>query len=137
MYIDRDLEPVLLRRAKSYPILSIIGPRQSGKSTLAKHAFPDHRYVNLENSDMKTFAQNDPRGFLEEFSMGKGVIIDEFQVVPELLSDIMTIVDRDKKMAQFVLTGSQNFLLNRAVEQSLAGRVSLLNSLLPLLIIYN
>ncbi len=131
MYIIRDLESVLLRRAKSYPILSIIGPRQSGKSTLAQYTFANHQYVNLENSEMKLYAQNDPRGFLAEYSSRHGVIIDEFQVVPELLSDIMTVVDRDKKMAQFVLTGSQNFLLNRTVQQSLAGRVSL-NTLLPL-----
>lgn len=128
--IKRQLKRKLIDLAKSYPVLALTGPRQSGKTTLVKEVFSEtHKYVNLENLDMKEFAKSDPRAFLEEY--GEGTIIDEAQNAPDLFSYIQTYVDERKKAAQFILTGSQNFLLHAQISQSLAGRVAILN-LLPL-----
>ena len=108
---------------------AVLGPRQSGKTTLARNTFPKKQYVSLESLDSRTFALQDPKGFLSTYS--EGAVIDEAQRAPELLSYIQTKVDQDKKRGQFILTGSNQFLLEEKITQSLAGRVSLLR-LLPL-----
>lgn len=126
--ILRILEEKLARSAKKYPVIVITGPRQSGKTTLVKKTFPDKAYVSLEDLDVRDFAAADPRGFLNSFP--KGVILDEIQRVPELLSYIQTRVDENKKNGFFILTGSQNFLLMDKLSQTLAGRVHILQ-LLP------
>lgn len=111
-----------------YPVTAILGPRQSGKTTLVRAIFPESRYVNLEHPETREYAQTDPRGFLAEGN--DRLVIDEFQRVPALLSYIQTIVDERKAPGQFVLTGSQNFLMMERISQSLAGRVALF-TLLP------
>jgi len=126
--IARKITPYLLDMANKYPVISLTGPRQAGKSTLLKHIFPDYRYISLEDPDMMDYATDDPKGFLGQYD--KRVIFDEVQRVPRLLSYIQTIVDERKLMGQFVLSGSQNFLLLENITQSLAGRVALFN-LLP------
>jgi len=103
------------------PVLSITGPRQSGKTTAARMCFPDYDYVNLENPDTLSAAQADPRSFLTGFK--SGLIVDEVQVFPELFSYIQTISDERNNPGEFILTGSQNFLLSAKIAQSLAGRV--------------
>ncbi|MFA5857543.1 MAG: ATP-binding protein [Elusimicrobiota bacterium] len=112
-----------------FPVITVTGPRQSGKTTLVKKVFPKHDYVSLEDYDNRDFAAQDPRGFLKTY--GTGVIIDEIQRVPRLFSYIQTVVDTKNKPGMFILTGSQNFLLTENVSQTLAGRVAILK-LLPL-----
>lgn len=126
--IPRSLQPVLLDRARIYPVITITGPRQSGKTTLVRAAFPSHEYASLEDPDRRAFALEDPRGFLGQFA--GGVILDEVQRAPDLLSYLQTEVDRDDRPGRFVLTGSQNLVLLRSVAQSLAGRTAVLH-LLP------
>lgn len=128
--IKRAAQEALLRLAKGFPILVVTGPRQSGKTTLARDTFPDHTYVSLEDLDERTFATEDPRGFLARFE-GQGVILDEVQNVPSLLSYIQTLNDLNPVMGRIVLTGSQQFGLIAAVSQSLAGRAGMVQ-LLPL-----
>jgi len=120
---------MLTRLAAQYPVLTVTGPRQSGKTTLCRAAFPDKRYVNLESPDTRQFALNDPRGFLAQFP--DGAILDEIQRAPHLLSYIQPIVDERNAPAQYILTGSQQFEVADTVNQSLAGRTALLK-LLPL-----
>lgn len=128
--IERSLAKHLLRLAKSYPIVSLTGPRQSGKTTLVKHLFlKKYRYVSLEDLDVRQFAMDDPRGFLQNYD--KYVIFDEIQNTPHLFSYLQGIVDRDQIQGQFILTGSQNFLLLENISQSLAGRAAIVH-LLPL-----
>ncbi|NGX39033.1 MAG: hypothetical protein KR126chlam1_00352 [Chlamydiae bacterium] len=128
--IKRHIAKNILRLAKSFPVISLTGPRQSGKTTLVKELFSKkYRYVSLEDLDVRAFANEDPRGFLEEYQ--KYVIFDEVQNAPDLFSYIQGIVDRDKLPGQFILTGSQNFLLLEKISQSLAGRSAILH-LLPL-----
>ena len=122
------MSEVVLKDARGYPVIGIIGPRQSGKTTLVRELFPGLYYTNLENQDMQRYAIEDPRGFLTE-NKG-GMIIDEFQRVPALLSYIQTQVDAVGTPCQFVLTGSQNFLMMEQISQSLAGRIGLF-TLLP------
>jgi predicted AAA+ superfamily ATPase len=131
MYIRRAIEQDIIKGAKYFPVIAILGPRQSGKSTLAKDLFSSHTYVSLEDYDARESAKADPRTFLAALKGQSGIIIDEFQHVPELLSYIQTFVDEKKVPGFFVLTGSQNFLMNEAITQSLAGRVSI-HTLLPL-----
>ena len=114
--------------AEKYPILVLTGPRQSGKTTFLKTQFPHYSYVNLENTDIRKFASEDPNGFLKEFD--ERVILDEVQRVPELFSYLQTKVDEDQIMGQYILSGSQNFHLMHRISQSLAGRVGLFK-LLP------
>ncbi len=128
MSYRRDSFEILQKKAKEYPVLAVLGPRQSGKSTLCWMAFPDKKYVSLENPDERAFALKDPKRFLEQFP--EGGIIDEAQYAPDLFSYIQTIVDREKRDGMFVLTGSQNFNLMEKISQSLAGRVSI-HKLLP------
>ncbi len=127
--IRRTIQKELLTLAKSFPVITITGPRQSGKTTLAQAAFPKYKYVNLEEPDSRQLAQKDARGFLNLYSAP--VIIDEVQRVPELLSYIQTIVDASHKNGQYILTGSHQPQLNAEVSQSLAGRAAILK-LLPL-----
>ena len=126
--IYRFLEAYLLRDAGLYPVLTLTGPRQSGKTTLARAAFSGHRYISLELMDSRRFAREDPRGFLAQFD--GPVILDEVQHAPDLLSYIQAAVDEDPSPGRFILTGSHNFLLMRSVSQTLAGRCGILN-LLP------
>jgi len=131
MIIQRQLTPTLLEFAKHFPAVAILGPRQSGKTTLAKQAFPQHRYVSFEALDVRTIALTDPRGYLKSLENEHGVILDEFQHVPTILSYIQLIIDQEYKPGYFILTSSQNFLLNQAISQTLAGRIGIL-TLLPL-----
>lgn len=128
--IKRKIEKDLIRLSKSYPIISLTGPRQSGKTTLVKSLFSDkYRYVSLEDLDMRQFANEDPRGFLQHYN--EYVIFDEIQNTPHLFSYLQGIVDEKNLPGQFILTGSQNFLLLEKISQSLAGRSAIVH-LLPL-----
>jgi uncharacterized protein len=122
--IKRNIEPVLVDLAGRYPVVTITGPRQSGKTTLCRKVFPALKYVNLEAPDTRMYASEDPRGFLAANS--GGVILDEIQRTPDLLSYIQTIVDENNRPGQFVLTGSQQFEVMNTICQSLAGRTALL-----------
>ncbi len=122
--IKRHLEEKLLTLAGTFPVVTITGPRQSGKTTLVRWAFAGYDYVSLEDPDEREFAREDPRGFLRRFS--RGVILDEIQKTPHLLSYIQGIVDRNTRPGQFILTGSNQFLLMNKISQSLAGRTALL-----------
>ena len=129
--IYRELEPKLLTIAQQFPVVAIIGPRQSGKTTLAKAVFANYRYVSLENLDTRAYAANDPRNFLASFDGAEGVIIDEIQEVSGLFSYLQEIVDTKKRPGFFVVTGSRNILLQEKISQSLAGRIAIF-TLLPL-----
>lgn len=127
----RQLSQEILDLAKSYPILTVTGPRQSGKTTLVRHLFPEKPYVSLEPLDTRALAEEDPRQFLEQFSL-KGAILDEIQRCPSLLPYIQTIVDEKPDLkGLFVLTGSHQIELHESIVQSLAGRTALLK-LLPM-----
>jgi hypothetical protein len=127
--IRRALETRLKAVVREFPVVTLTGPRQSGKTTLVRHAFPKTAYVSLEDPDRRAFAESDPRGFLA--SHPRTLILDEAQRVPELFSYIQTRVDEVGRPGQYILTGSQNFLLHEKISQSLAGRVAILK-LLPL-----
>ena len=127
--IPRTLTENLVAFAGKFPVVCLIGPRQSGKTTLARSAFPGYTYVSLEEHDKREFAIDDPRGFLQEH--GLHVIIDEAQRAPRLFSYIQTAVDDRDEPGQYLLTGSQHFLMSEQISQSLAGRAAILN-LLPL-----
>ena len=126
---ERKIASRVLQLAGQYPVVTVTGPRQSGKTTLAKMLFQDWAYVNLESINDRQFAQEDPVGFLRQFEDGRA-IIDEVQRVPELLSQIQVMVDENPRPGHFLLTGSQNFALSRGIAQSLAGRTALC-TLLP------
>lgn len=98
MFFKRKLSETLLRFSK-FPVIAILGPRQSGKTTLAKHVFKKHVFINLEDPDMRDFAVKDPKGFLHEYENKHGIILDEFQYVPQLLSYIQITVDEKKGLA--------------------------------------
>jgi predicted AAA+ superfamily ATPase len=127
--IERLLQPRLLDLATRYPVLTLTGPRQSGKTTLSRMAFPELPYLSLENPAQREFAQEDPVAFLARY--GGGAIIDEVQRVPQIFSYLQGLVDEDPRPGRFLLTGSQNLALVDAVTQSLAGRTTL-TELLPL-----
>ncbi|OGP79861.1 MAG: AAA family ATPase [Deltaproteobacteria bacterium RBG_19FT_COMBO_60_16] len=120
----RALASKLRQLSTQFPVVSVSGPRQSGKTTLTRLVFPDYRYVSLEDPEQREYASRDARGFLG--GLKGGVIIDEAQRVPELFSYIQTIVDLEGKAGRFILTGSQQFLMLSKVSQSLAGRIALL-----------
>lgn len=126
--IGRTLKSKLTEMSTKYPIVTLTGPRQSGKSTLLKNSFPDYKYVSLEDPDMRLFATDDPRGFLTTYP--DKTIIDEVQRVPSLFSYIQTHTDKENKEGMYLLAGSHNFLLMENVNQSLAGRTAILK-LLP------
>lgn len=127
--IRRNLEPVLRQRAESMPVVTVTGPRQSGKTTLCRAVFASKPYVSLEPLDIREAARVDPRGFLREYR--EGAILDEIQNTPELLSYIQQEVDEDPAPGRFILTGSQHLQVLEGVTQSLAGRTAVL-TLLPL-----
>jgi predicted AAA+ superfamily ATPase len=127
--IPRTLAPVLEKLAGKYPVLTVTGPRQSGKTTLCRSVFPEKPYVNLESPDVREHARQDPRGFLSAYP--EGAILDEIQRVPELLSYLQPIIDESGKSGRYVLTGSQQFGVMSGITQSLAGRTAILK-LLPL-----
>lgn len=131
MLIKRILSKKIRQASREFPVIAIVGPRQSGKTTTAQMSFPRHRYVSLEDHDIRMLAQADPRKFLNEYPTKSGIILDEIQHVPELLSYMQTIVDAKKKNGFFIVTGSQNFLIDEAITQTLAGRMAVL-TLLPL-----
>lgn len=126
--IQRELSEKLSALARKFPIVSVTGPRQSGKTTLSRMVFEKYEYVSLEDPNERDFALADPKGFLKRFQ--KGVILDEIQRAPLLLSYLQGIVDRDDSPGRFILTGSQQFHLMDKVGQTLAGRTAIVN-LLP------
>jgi predicted AAA+ superfamily ATPase len=126
--IQREITTELLEASGEYPVVTIFGPRQSGKTTLVQMTFPDKLYYSLEDPDVRMAAETDPRGFLA--GLPEGGILDEIQRMPQLLSYIQGIVDRAKKNAMFILTGSHQPELHQSVSQTLAGRTAVL-TLLP------
>ena len=127
--IKRNITKELHLLLQEYPIVTVLGPRQAGKTTLVQHELPDYAYVSLEDPDERMLAAEDPRAFLRRFP--DNTIFDEVQRVPTLLSYLQGIVDNEQKNGRFVLTGSHQLELRAAVAQSLAGRTGLLH-LLPL-----
>ena len=122
--ITRDIKEELVRSASEYPVVTILGPRQSGKTTLAQMTFPDKPYFSLEDPDVRVAAETDPRGFLGQV---KGsAILDEVQRLPALLSYVQGMVDKDRRRGRFILTGSHQPQLHEAITQSLAGRTAML-----------
>lgn len=126
--IERTITGKLLDMGSKFPIVTLTGPKQSGKSTLLKSALPDYNYVSMEDPDSRLLAINDPRGFLKTFP--NKTIIDEVQRVPDLFSYLQTHVDNENREGMYYLAGSQNFLLMQTISQSLAGRTAILK-LLP------
>ena len=129
MMIYREIEKALKSLMQKYPAINITGPRQSGKTTLVKQLLNEHRYFSLENPDIRLFAENDPRGFLH--SAGERFILDEVQNTPHIFSYLQQEIDGGKPNGSIVLLGSQSFLVNERITQSLAGRVANLK-LMPL-----
>lgn len=127
--IPRILKKELIKQLDEYPVVTILGPRQAGKTTLVKDTLPNYHYVNLEIPDIRQFAEQDPKAFLKQYS--KNVIFDEIQRVPELLSYLQGMVDDRRGNGQFVLTGSHQLQLRAVITQTLAGRTGILH-LLPL-----
>jgi hypothetical protein len=121
MYIKREIQPHLEKMLGQFPVLSLTGPRQSGKTTLLLNAFTSYKYYNLERVDYRQLIMEDPLGFLK--SNGPGIIFDEAQNLPELFSYIQVVSDESGAAGQYVLSGSQSFLMNQHISQSLAGRV--------------
>ncbi|MHB8077622.1 MAG: ATP-binding protein [Candidatus Krumholzibacteriia bacterium] len=122
--ITRDITAELVRSAAEYPVVTILGPRQSGKTTLARMTFPDKPYLSLEDPDIRRAAESDPREFLGRLE--GGAILDEVQRLPALLSYVQGMVDQDARRGRFILTGSHQPQLHEAISQSLAGRTAML-----------
>lgn len=122
--IERAILEIVMDMAAKFPVVTLTGPRQCGKSTLLKSCFAEYKYISLEDPDVRQIAENDPRGFLR--GCGSKCIIDEAQRVPGLFSYLQTIVDSRDECGQFILSGSHNFLLMERISQSLAGRTSVL-----------
>jgi predicted AAA+ superfamily ATPase len=131
MLIRRALADRIREASLEFPVIAIMGPRQSGKTTLAQTEFSEHKYISLEDYDIRALALADPRKFLTDYPTEFGIILDEIQHAPQLLSYMQTIADREKKNGYFIVTGSQNFLVDEAITQTLAGRMAVF-TLLPL-----
>lgn len=123
MFVKRDIVDRVKWGAQQVPVIAIIGPRQSGKSTLIKNMFPGYTYVDMQDAGALEFAKNDPQGFLDTYKDGAGLIIDEAQYAPQLFSQIKVEVDKNPRPGYYILSGSQNFLLHEKISESLAGRV--------------
>jgi uncharacterized protein len=130
MIFKRDLSDSFARFLK-FPVIAVLGPRQSGKTTLVKEYFSNHIYLNFEKPSVREEAKNDPEQFLKRHANQHGIILDEFQYVPEIMSYIQLESDEKKLQGYFILTGSSNYLMNESITQSLAGRIAIL-TLLPL-----
>jgi uncharacterized protein len=129
MYIPRMMSQIIAKFQK-FPVIAILGPRQSGKTTFAQHWFKNHTFISFEQAHILEEAKADPERFLHRYKNEHGIIIDEFQYVPEILSYIKFISDQENHPGYFILTGSSNFLMNQQITESLAGRVGIL-TLLP------
>lgn len=121
MYVERHITSILKKRLQKFPVLSLTGPRQSGKTTLLKNEFKEYKYFNLERIDHREMIMNDPVGFLK--ATGEKVIFDEAQRFPDLFSYLQVISDERGTPGQYILSGSQSFLMNDKISQSLAGRI--------------
>ncbi len=121
----RQSAPLLDRLARQFKAVAVVGPRQSGKTTLVRSAFADKPYVTLESPDTRAFAVSDPRGFLARYP--DGAVLDEAQRTPELFSYLQELLDASDARGRFILTGSNHFLLQENISQSLAGRIAYLH----------
>ncbi len=128
MYKKRDLQEHVMKALEYFPVVTVTGPRQSGKTTFCRKNFPDYKYVSLEDPDTREFAREDPRGFLKQYP--DRTIIDEFQNVPELTSYLQGHVDEVDKTGMYILIGSNQYLMMENVSQSLSGRTQIVR-LLP------
>lgn len=126
--IQREVKTKLLELASKFKAVAVTGPRQTGKTTLVKQLFKNKPYVSLENPDNRNFALEDPRGFLASYP--KGAVLDEVQRTPDLFSYLQEILDNSREKGLFILTGSNNFLLQQNISQTLAGRIATMH-LLP------
>jgi len=133
--VPRSIGPLVLRSAATFPAVGIVGPRQSGKSSLARSLFPGHRLALMESPDVLRAAMQDPRGFLDSFESGDGAVLDEIQRAPEILSYLLEYIDRDlragRRMGRWILTGSESLMLSQRITQSLAGRIAM-HEVLPM-----
>ena len=133
--VPRSIGPLVLRSAATFPAVGIVGPRQSGKSSLARSLFPGHRLAVMESPDVLRAAMQDPRGFLDSFESGDGAVLDEIQRAPEILSYLLEYIDRDlragRRMGRWILTGSESLMLSQRITQSLAGRIAM-HEVLPM-----
>ncbi|MFQ3547889.1 MAG: AAA family ATPase, partial [Termitinemataceae bacterium] len=120
--IPRKAADSLRRLEKGFPVLCITGPRQSGKTTLAKACYPNKPYLSLEDPDIAALAREDPRGLLDTYR--DGLILDEIQAVPEVFTYLKTAVDADPRPGKYIVTGSQQFSLIAGITESLAGRAA-------------
>ena len=118
--VDRNIESFVRKVSREYPVITIVGPRQSGKTTLAKKMFPKLPYYSFENPDLTAEIKEDPKGFLN--SLTRGAVLDEFQRIPEITSYLQQIVDNNPSTGMYILTGSRSLEIMDKVSQSLAGR---------------
>ena len=133
--VPRSIGPLVLRSAATFPAVGIVGPRQSGKSSLVRSLFPGHRLAVMESPDVLRMALQDPRGFLDSFEADDGAVLDEIQRAPEIMSYLLEYIDRDlragRRMGRWILTGSESLLLSQRITQSLAGRIAM-HEVLPM-----
>ena len=133
--VPRSIGPLVLRSAATFPAVGIVGPRQSGKSSLVRSLFPGHKLAVMESPDVLRMALQDPRGFLDSFEAGDGAVLDEIQRAPEIMSYLLEYIDRDlragRRMGRWILTGSESLLLSQRITQSLAGRIAM-HEVLPM-----